>query len=164
MDQRWPNLFAYQHSSKTFSLSSAEKKEWQRFRTTWWWVNNDIILIFGLTIPLKKTLFGATVCISSPISRQFVHILRGYIRIRTTSLVQIHMIFAKSYVFHELPIRMNLKEWSTPNPAPKPTRHWGFKKSYWIVWVRSYELATSQNMYELLWDRVSKNVFLLYLQ
>ncbi len=35
-----------------------------------------------------------------------------------TSLVQIHMIFA------------NLYEWPTPNPAPKPTHHWGLEKSY----------------------------------
>ncbi len=61
----------------------------------------------------------------------------------TTSLVQIQMIFAKSYVFYELPIRMNLYEWPTPNPAPKPTHHWGLDKSYKIVRVRSYELATS---------------------
>ncbi len=47
--------------------------------------------------------------------------------IRTNSF---HMIFAKSYVFYELPIRMNLYEWPTPNPAPKPTRHWGLDKSY----------------------------------
>ncbi len=45
--------------------------------------------------------------------------------IRTTSLVQIHTIFAKSYVFYELPIRMNLYEGPTPNSAAKPTRHWG---------------------------------------
>ncbi len=69
---------------------------------------------------------------ASLISRQFVHILRGgeFVQIRTTSLVQIHTIFAKSYVFYELGIRMNLYEWSTPNPAPKPTRHWGLDKSY----------------------------------
>ncbi len=48
--------------------------------------------------------------------------------IRTTSLAQIHMIFAKSYVFYELPIRMNLYEWPTPKPAPKPTCHWGLDK------------------------------------
>ncbi len=64
-------------------------------------------------------------------------------RIRTTSLVQIHTIFAKLYVFYELAIRMNLYEWPTPNPAPKPTRHWGLDKSYKIIRVRSYELATS---------------------
>ncbi len=63
--------------------------------------------------------------------------------IRTTSLVQIHMIFAKSYVFYEFPIHVNLYEWPTPNPAPKPTRHWGLNKSYKITRVRSYELATS---------------------
>ncbi len=50
--------------------------------------------------------------------------------IRTTSLVQIHTMFAKSYVFYELSIRMNLYEWSTPNPALKPTHHWGLDKSY----------------------------------
>ncbi len=47
-----------------------------------------------------------------------------------TSLVQIHTNFAKSYVFYELPIYMNLNEWPTPNPAPKPTCHWGLEKSY----------------------------------
>ncbi len=52
------------------------------------------------------------------------------VAIRTTSLVQILTIFAKSYVFYELPIRMNLNEWPTPNPAPKPTRHWGLGKLY----------------------------------
>ncbi len=44
-------------------------------------------------------------------------------------------IFAKKYIFYKLPIRLNLYKWPTPNPAPKPTRHWGL--------VRSYELATS---------------------
>ncbi len=69
--------------------------------------------------------------LSSPISRQFVHILRGgyFVRIRTTSHIQIHTIFAKSYVFYDVPIRMNLYEWPTPNPVPKPTRHWGLDKS-----------------------------------
>ncbi len=50
--------------------------------------------------------------------------------IRTTSLVQIQTIFAKSYVFYEVPISMNLYELPTSNPAPKPTRHWGLDKSY----------------------------------
>ncbi len=75
--------------------------------------------------------------------------------IRTTSLIQNHtiqnqIILAKSYVFYELPIRMNLYEWPTPNPAPKPTRHWGLDKSYKIVGYQtvSYEWATSLNMYE----------------
>ncbi len=52
-------------------------------------------------------------------------------------------IFAKSEVFYALPIRMNLYELPTPNPAPKPTRHWGLGKFYKIVRVRSYELTTS---------------------
>ncbi len=32
-----------------------------------------------------------------------------------TPVVQIHTIFDKSYVFYELPIRMNLYELRTPN-------------------------------------------------
>ncbi len=28
---------------------------------------------------------------------------------------------------------MNLYEWPTPNPAHKPTHHWGLDKSYQIV-------------------------------
>ncbi len=31
---------------------------------------------------------------------------------------------------------MNLYEWPTANPAPKPTRYWGLDKSYKIVQVR----------------------------
>ncbi len=48
--------------------------------------------------------------------------------IRTTSLVQIHTVFAKSYVFYELPIRMNLYEWPTPNPAPLTYPSLGFRQ------------------------------------
>ena len=36
---------------------------------------------------------------------------------------------------------MNLYELPTPNPAPKPTRHWGLGKSYEIVRVRSYKFV-----------------------
>ncbi len=36
---------------------------------------------------------------------------------------------------------MNLYEWPTPNPGPKPTCHWGLDKSYKIVQVRSYEFV-----------------------
>ncbi len=50
--------------------------------------------------------------------------------IRMTSRRQIHMNLAKSYVFYELAILLNLYEWPTPNPAPKPTRHCGLDKSY----------------------------------
>ncbi len=38
------------------------------------------------------------------------------------------MIFAKSYIFYELLIRMNLYEWPTPYSTHKPTRHWGLDK------------------------------------
>ncbi len=36
-------------------------------------------------------------------------------------------------------IRINLYKWPTPNPAPKPTRHWGVDKLYKIERVRLYE-------------------------
>ncbi len=45
------------------------------------------------------------------------------------------MTFAKSYIFDELPIHMNLYEWPTPNPAPKPNRHWGLEKDL-VKYVR----------------------------
>ncbi len=38
-----------------------------------------------------------------------------------TSLLKMNTIFAKSCVFYELPIHMNLYEWPTPNPTPKPS-------------------------------------------
>ncbi len=71
-----------------------------------------------------------------------------------TSLVQIHTIFAKLYVFYELPIRMNLYEWPTPNPAPKPTRHWGLEKLYKIVRVRSYEFVRISHLVKYVWIAV----------
>ncbi len=52
------------------------------------------------------------------------------VRFTICTLVQIHTFFAKSYVFYELWNRMNLYEWPTPNPAPKPNRHWGLDKSF----------------------------------
>ncbi len=58
-----------------------------------------------------------------------------------TSLVQIHIIFAKSYGFYELPILMIFYKLPTPNPAPKPTYYWGLEKSYKIVRVKSYKFV-----------------------
>ncbi len=54
-----------------------------------------------------------------------------------------YTIFAKSYVFTSCTICMNLYEWPTPNPAPKPSRHWGLDKSYEWGRVNSYKFATS---------------------
>ncbi len=48
------------------------------------------------------------------------------------------MIFAKLYVFYGLPIRMNLYEWPTPNPAPKPTHHWGLYEFVQIIHLVKY--------------------------
>ncbi len=42
-------------------------------------------------------------------TRWLIH-TNSYDLTRTTSLIQIHKIFAKSNVFYELPIRMNLYE------------------------------------------------------
>ncbi len=43
--------------------------------------------------------------------------------------------------FMSYTIRMNLYEWPTPNPAPKPTHHWGLDKSYKIIRVRLYKFV-----------------------
>lgn len=77
---------------------------------------------------------------------------------------------------------MNSYEWPTPNPAPKPTHHWGVDKSYifvrishlikyiWIgreialgsrqiVQVRLYELAIRTNW---LWDSIENSSLVCY--
>ncbi len=79
---------------------------------------------------------------------------------RTTSLVQIHTIFAKPYIFYESPIRMNLYEWPTPNPAPKPTLHWGLDKSYkWgYTMYRQDLLWTDKFIYVLCWFLFNSNI------
>ncbi len=47
-----PELLCFPHSSKYLPLCSAEQRNSYRFGTTWGWVNDDIIFIFGWTIPL----------------------------------------------------------------------------------------------------------------
>ncbi len=65
-----------------------------------------------------------------------------------------HKIFAKSYVFYEFPIRMNLYEWPTPKPAPKPTHHWGLDNSYKIVRI-SHLVKYVRIAVRLLWKNTS---------
>ncbi len=44
----------YKLSSKYLPLCSAEQRHSYRFGTTWGWVNDDRIFIFGWTIPLSR--------------------------------------------------------------------------------------------------------------
>ncbi len=48
-----PELLCFPHSSEYLPLCSAEQRHSYRFGTTWGWVNDDRIFIFGWTIPLK---------------------------------------------------------------------------------------------------------------
>ncbi len=49
-----PELLCFTHASEYLPLCSAEQRNSYRFRTTWGWVNDDRIVIFGWTIPLRK--------------------------------------------------------------------------------------------------------------
>ncbi len=46
---------------------------------------------------------------------------------------------------------MNLYEWPTPNPAPKPTYHWGLDKSYKIIPVRLNEFIWISHLVKYAW-------------
>ncbi len=48
-----PKQPGYKLSSKYLPLCSAEQRNSNRFGTTWGWVNDDRIFIFGWTIPLS---------------------------------------------------------------------------------------------------------------
>ncbi len=48
-----PELLCFPHSSEYLPLCSAEQRHSYRFGTTWGWVNDDRIFIFGWTIPLN---------------------------------------------------------------------------------------------------------------
>ncbi len=48
-----PELLCFPHSSEYLPLCSAEQRHSCRFGTTWGWVNDDRIFIFGWTIPLR---------------------------------------------------------------------------------------------------------------
>ncbi len=48
-----PKQPGYKLSSKYLPLCSAEQRHSYRFGTTWGWVNDDSIFIFGWTIPLS---------------------------------------------------------------------------------------------------------------
>ncbi len=68
-----PKTIGYKLSSKYLPLCSAEQRHSYRFGTTWGWVNDDRIFIFGWTIPLsrwgifvaiaKNTLYGSKLSI-----------------------------------------------------------------------------------------------------
>ncbi len=47
-----PELLSFPHSSEYLPLCSAEQRHSYRIGTTWGWVNDDRIFIFGWTIPL----------------------------------------------------------------------------------------------------------------
>ncbi len=49
-----PELLCFPHSSEYLPLCSAEQRHSYWFKTTWDWVNDDRIFIFGWTIPLSK--------------------------------------------------------------------------------------------------------------
>ncbi len=51
-----PELLCFPHSSEYLPLCSAEQRHSYRFGTTWGWVNDDRIYIFGWTIPLRLRL------------------------------------------------------------------------------------------------------------
>ncbi len=69
-----------------------------------------------------------------PHSYEFVWFLRN------------HMYFTSP------PIHMNLYKWPTPNPTPKPTRHWGLDKSYKIVRLRSFFNVNFQRLQNQYFD------------
>ncbi len=52
-----PELLCFPHSSEYLPLCSAEQRNSYRFGTTWGWVNDDRIFIFGWTIPLSHFHF-----------------------------------------------------------------------------------------------------------
>jgi len=49
------NCFGYPYSSK-YSLCSTEERNSSRFGTTWDWVHNNKMFIFGWTIPLRLVI------------------------------------------------------------------------------------------------------------
>jgi len=60
---RYRQKFNKQHCLKYFLLCSTEERNSYRFGTTWGWVNDDIIFIFGWTIPLKgQWIYGTSSC------------------------------------------------------------------------------------------------------
>ncbi len=48
-----PELLCFPHSSEYLPLCLVEQRHSYRFGTTWGWVNDDRIFIFGWTIPLR---------------------------------------------------------------------------------------------------------------
>ncbi len=52
-----PELLCFPHSSEYLPLCSVEQKHSYRSETTWGWVNDDRIFIFGWTIPLSTQMY-----------------------------------------------------------------------------------------------------------
>ncbi len=75
-------------------------------------------------------LFSASKYISAAPTQSHVNSYIFYEVTKSYEFVQPHSFLAKLYVFYELPIRLNMYKWPTPNAAPKPTCHCGLDKSY----------------------------------
>ncbi len=69
-----PELLCFPHSSEYLPLCSAEQRHSDRFGTTWGWVNDDRIFIFGWTIPLRCFVNTGPVLLSQPRSENKVGI------------------------------------------------------------------------------------------
>ncbi len=60
-------------------------------------------------------------------------------------------------------------QWPTPDPAPKPTRHWGLDKSYKIIQKRSYKCVWISHLikyvridHEIALDNVTIHIVLVF--
>ncbi len=68
----------------------------------------------------------------------FYKVANSYKFIRPRSYKFMFFFLLNHKYFSSFTIGMNSYEWSTPNPAPKPTRHWGLDKLYKISHLVKY--------------------------
>ncbi len=85
-----PELLCFLHSSEYLPLCSAEQRHSYRFGTTWGWVNDDRIFIFGWTMSLSVSevhprLTCGAACMSSCFSDTII--CCGWERIHVFSLM-----------------------------------------------------------------------------
>ncbi len=64
--------------------------------------------------------------------------------------------------FTSCTIRMNLYEWPTPNPTPKPNHHWGFRQIVQNRRVRSYKFVRISHLVKYV--RIGHEIALEFLQ
>ncbi len=130
----------YKLSSEYLPLCSEQTHSY-RFGTTWGWVNDDRVVIFGCTIPLSADLFWSD-SYSVIFAAQFLMTLKS----------RFLLVNQKTYSVTAVQFLVTLISWLNINEI---SVQWSVQfESWWLLWADSFQWIknTQCNRYSLILD------------